>query len=260
MNANGGLFEVWDEESEGYRLVTITQIKDSKQTNLDLPTPSHDDVSLVFMGWSKTPDGNEGRWYSDFDEDTTLYAVWKESIIITLDFNGGFCGDEVYDDILEEYQYDAEIIKKKIAPGGGINLWDDAFNPSINDQGKSFAGWSLTKDGEPLTENDGYYYPEESCTLYAIWKAPISVKLDAMGGFFTESFNAGWDDEWTNAETLKSRYTITENGMTIETATGRAILLPEPEYKDDDRAFEGWSLIQNGIPVQLNDFGGISMR
>ena len=87
---------------------------------------------------------------------------------ITLDANGGYFENE-WDDALGDYAQQAEVVEKHIPVDGTVV----AFPVFTDQDGQStvFAGWSLERDGELVSQAEEEYIPVDNCTLYAVWRA-----------------------------------------------------------------------------------------
>ena len=134
------------EESPGIADTSEMEIED-----LDSADPS-DPADTV-------PSDSDTSGEDDADDAEIIYTV-------TLDANGGYFED-VWDDVLEEYVDRAEIIKKAVPAGDSIEVFP-VF--SQDDQSAVFQGWSLDREGDPITQEYGKFVPEEDCTLYAVWE------------------------------------------------------------------------------------------
>ncbi|SDK74018.1 repeat domain (List_Bact_rpt), partial [Sarcina sp. DSM 11001] len=87
---------------------------------------------------------------------------------VTLDANGGYFENE-WDDSIGDYAQKAEVINKLVPVDGTV-----AAIPVFTDQeGQAmlFAGWSLERDGELVSQAEEGYVPVDSCVLYAVWQA-----------------------------------------------------------------------------------------
>ena len=102
----------------------------------------------------------------DLTEDAS--AEESQYYTVTLDANGGYFGRE-WDDSIGDYAQQAEVVEKHIPVDGTV-----AAIPVFTDQeGQAmlFAGWSLERDGELVSQAEEGYVPVDSCVLYAVWQA-----------------------------------------------------------------------------------------
>ena len=110
--------------------------------------------------------------------ETAEEAIAEEEAVVqyytvTLDANGGYFENE-WDDAIGEIVEQSEVVEKHIPADGTV-----AAFPVFTDQdGQTmiFAGWSLERDGELVSEGDEVYAPVDSCTLFAVWQVE-----DALG-------------------------------------------------------------------------------
>ena len=136
FNANGG------ECSETHRDIT------NEVAIGTLPTPTKDNHR--FLGWYTSLEGGDQVTSSTiFDEDTEIYARWKEilNLTIILDANGGECSETSRNVTNEQAIGELPI-------------------PTL--EGYRFLGWYTSLDGdEPVTSSTIF---EESTTIYAHWE------------------------------------------------------------------------------------------
>ena len=124
-----------------------------------------------FKGWSTDPNATSAEYQSggtcQFDDDTTLYAVWDKIYTITFNANGGTGGP----------QY---ITTTVLTGTNSIST----LKPTR--QGYNFKGWSTDSNA-----TSAEYQPGGTCqfdddtTLYAVWekeKAVYTISYDANGG------------------------------------------------------------------------------
>ena len=103
-----------------------------------------------------------------YSEDAVAQEVESEAQYYTviLDANGGYFENE-WDDVLGETVEKAEVVEKHIPVDGNI-----VAVPVFGDQdgrSRTFAGWSLERDGELVSQAGEEYNPLDNCVLYAIW-------------------------------------------------------------------------------------------
>ena len=125
---------------------------------------------MLFFGWSKTVDASGGLiTYEDkLDADTTLYAVYRPKKSVTYDANGGYFSGNVSTE------------KRDFPQGQSLNYYY-ATPPAINNDHLAFAGWSLTKNGDVLSDMNTMKV-ESDMTLYAVWKKAYLITFLANGG------------------------------------------------------------------------------
>lgn len=158
----------------------------------------------TFLGWNKSASGTYAQ-FKDKDsisisEDTTLYAVWKDDIVLTFNANGG-----IGSDFTKKIAYDTASSSYK------FTVPESTFAKT----GYVFIGW-----GNSASSKDASYKAGESAsaseskTLYAIWaKESVPVRFDpntengGSGTPFTENLSL-------NATTLKYEGTLPANTFT----------------------------------------------
>jgi hypothetical protein len=125
---------------------------------------------MLFFGWSRTADASGGLiTYEDkLTADTTLYAVFKPKKTVTYDANGGYFGVNI------------TTQKQDYPQGQSLNYYYTS-PPSINNDHLAFGGWSLTKNGEVITDINTMKV-ESDMTLYAVWKKAYLITFLANGG------------------------------------------------------------------------------
>ncbi len=168
-----------------------------------------------FAGWSASPTAAVGFNNTRFMQDTTLYAIWHNTITISFDLNGG-TGDAMSP--ITVSTQDTLIAQ----------LPDIENPPNVTPPaGKIFAGWSLTPDGEALRQVFGTLYwegaiPTGDTVLYMLWRSPLTISFDLNGG------------------------SSTVNSLTA--AVGVEVALPTSQNvtPPENQSFVGWSLTRGG--------------
>lgn len=134
-----------------------------------------------FTGWN-TQSGGTGDYYSPDDavtitSDTTLYAIWEETLTVTYDANAG-TGSEPTDST--HYHSDDEVTVTN--------------EGELTKTGYTFVGWNTASDrtGTDYDPNDTFNINAD-VTLYAVWECYVvyypngaesgSVPVDGSGGY-----------------------------------------------------------------------------
>ena len=91
------------------------------------------------------------------------------SYTVTLDANGGYFENE-WDDSIGDYVEQAEVVVKQIPVDGAVAAFP-VYKTEADGQTMTFAGWSLERDGELVSQAEEEYTPVENCVLYAVWQA-----------------------------------------------------------------------------------------
>ena len=243
-----GFFEewVWNEETEVEETQpvatrTLTVGKGTRYCMAEATSPNPNDDSKKFIGWSLTSDGDPlFDDYYTITEDTSFFAVWADPCTITFDAGqyGHFELFEFNEETGEEDIFTSATQTLTFGKGGRFS-WNDAPAPVQVDDSKMLIGWSLTSDGEPLS--DDYYTITEDTTFYVVWADPCVITWDANGGYFTD-----WIEEEGN-------YTETQiPSRTDRIGKGVKVVFENvgtPYPPDEESEFLGWALSPKGKPL-----------
>ena len=158
----------------------------------------------TFIGWHTSASTNDPQ-YSDkgsisIYEDTTLYAIWKDDIVLTFNANGG-----VGSDITKNVAYNTASYSYK------FTVPENTFTRA----GYVFMGWGTSASSNQVSYKAGrIIYVSENKTLYAIWaKESVPVTFDpntengGSGTAFTQNLSL-------NTTTLKYEGTLPANTFT----------------------------------------------
>ena len=158
----------------------------------------------TFLGWNKYASGTYAQ-YSDKGSisiygDTTLYAIWKDDIVLTFNANGG-----VGSDITKNVAYD------KTSSSYKFTVPENTFTRA----GYVFMGWGNNTSSTSASYKAGESASaQENKTLYAIWaKESVTVTFDpntengGSGTAFTQNLSL-------NTTTLKYEATLPANTFT----------------------------------------------
>lgn len=168
-NANGGsLGSITTQSVNVYNATTSASITLS---NASGPSKS----GYVFLGWS-TNSGATSATYAKgvaytFSSSVTLYAIWRKTITITYNANGGsYTGTTSVG-----YAYNNAT---------STNITITGTKPTKN--GYTFLGWSTSSSATNSSYNSSTAYTfSANTTLYAIWKKTITITYDSNGGIDT---------------------------------------------------------------------------
>ena len=141
-----------------------TQVEDTSEAPVDagktaeIEDTSEEPAAMGEMAGS----GDTSGGLSAEEEATVQYYT------VTLDANGGYFENE-WDDAVGDYVERAEVIGKQIPVGGTVA----AVPVFSNQDGQTmlFAGWSLERDGELVSQAEEEYTLVDNCVLYAVWQA-----------------------------------------------------------------------------------------
>ena len=158
----------------------------------------------TFLGWNRYASGTYAQ-YSDkgsisIYSDTTLYAIWKDDIVLTFNANGG-----VGSDIIKNVAYD------KTSSSYKFTVPENTFTRA----GYVFIGWGTSASSNQVSYKAGRITSvSENKTLYAIWaKESVPVTFDpntengGSGTAFTQNL-------LLNTTTLKYEGTLPANTFT----------------------------------------------
>lgn len=189
----------------------------------ELPEPSIE--GKTFNGWwYKTDKGTNKRYYAntiyDVDGDITLKADWNTKMCTVYYYGNGGTTDGTYEyaDMLDyDYEYNSYV-----------EIHENPFSYD-GDGDYTFAGWSLTEDGEVKYQPGEYVTLTDDLYLYAVWKKDVSsLRFHANGG-------------------SKGIYS---DPYTMNISYGDNItMLPDNAYVRTDYILKGWSLSSKAATV-----------
>ncbi|WP_026496431.1 leucine-rich repeat protein [Butyrivibrio sp. WCD3002] len=187
------------------------------------------DQAKYFKGWSKKKNGSVITSYQA-TEDATLYAVWADAYVVTIDGNGG----QIVNDNVAAY---------KIEKGRSFKSAD--INVSLPDkQGSVFAGYSRDKnDRENIITSLENYFPTEDVTFYAMWDDGCEVTFDAGEGYIVDIDHPKTDGPFS----IKS-------GASFKDVYGH---FPTKAYAPG-KAFIGWNTQADGTGTTIKEDTPIS--
>ena len=165
----------------------------------------------------------------NYSEETSAEEAAVQYYTVTLDANGGYFENE-WDDSIGDYAQQAEVIEKHIPVG-----WAVAAIPVFTDQdGQAmlFAGWSLERNGELVSQAEGEYIPVDNCVLYAVWQmqeqeAVTDDVADAQK-VYEETADLGMtagenSDDFTNGDEYSEEDKTEEMPLDESNADGEAV-------------------------------------
>ena len=152
------------------------------------------------------------------DQDTTLHAVWKDTVKITLNANG------------EKFANNQEVIEKEYIKNNDLYSYNPQYpwEQKNVDGTKVITGWRVGSPDGPLMSKKLYNEFNSDTTYYAVWSDLIKIRFENKGIKVAEYDN-------TYAWTLRSIY----NFMVLN-------LNPSIINDFDDDAFVGWYNVETG--------------
>ena len=149
FDANGGTFD----ESGSTLKEKIRQGRRIWFDDIDEPEKD----KCVFLGWTTVKNNKDTLLdeYIRVEKNTTLYALWQVYRTVRFDANGGY---------YRENRSRTSVWSEVIRNGKTIDL--DDYEPDY-DGDAEFKGWSLQRNGTPLTSHR--YTVKSNVTLYALW-------------------------------------------------------------------------------------------
>ena len=182
----------------------------------------------TFLGWNKYASGTYAQ-YRDKDSisiyaDTTLYAVWKDDIVLTFNANGcvgsNFTKNAAYDTASSSYKF---------------TVPESMFTKT----GYVFIGWGTSASSTYVSYKAGESASaSESKTLYAIWaKESVPVTFDP------------------NTENGGSGTPFTENLLLTTTAMKYEGTLPANTFTNSNGNFTGWSTYKKPSSYEIMSAG-----
>ena len=151
-------------------------------------------------------------------KDTTLHAVWKDTVKITLNANG------------EKFANNQEVIEKEYIKNNDLYSYNLEYpweQKNVDDT-KVVTGWRVGSPDGPLMPKKPYIAFDSDTTYYAVWSDLITIRFENKGIKVAEYDN-------TYAWTLRSIY----NFMVLN-------LNPSIKNDFDDDAFVGWYNVETG--------------
>ncbi len=172
-------------------------------------------------GWVDQDGNRISRVYWQYrpDHDVTLTAQWTDAYIVTL-----LCDQHGYFDYNSQYENYNRQKEIKVAKGKTIGT---GYTPNVLESGWIFDAYY--EDPEYTSKIDYFsdYRPKGDVTLYGRFVTNVTITFDANGGYF--------DDPYWTTEQYFYKYG--------DRLSSKNIRKP---MRDDDLAFAGWSLNQNG--------------
>lgn len=151
-------------------------------------------------------------------KDTTLHAIWKDTVKITLNANG------------EKFANNQEIIEEEYIKNNDLYSYNLEYpwEQKNVDGTKVVTGWRVGSPDGPLMPKKPYIAFDSDTTYYAVWSDLITIRFENKGIKVAEYDN-------TYAWTLRSIY----NFMVLN-------LNPSIKNDFDDDAFVGWYNVETG--------------
>ena len=162
LDANGGTF------TGGAKTKTVT-VRIGERYTLSTDEPTR--VGHKLLGWAATSSATEATYKDIYTPtaNTTLYAVWEQSITVTLNANGGEFAGAALKQLITVKKGDACSLSKYVPTRTGYTL----------------LGWATTgtATAAEATYNSDNWKPANDVELYAVWRAhTYTIKFDANGG------------------------------------------------------------------------------
>ena len=189
-------------------------IDEEASISLSNNIPTRD--GYTFLGWAESKDATEisytvGETYN-FNESTTIYAVWKaEKIQLIVNPNGGTWRGSTATSTITGEVGNTERIENPVAPNGHTVTFvgNGGNTPNSQTNTITFRGWNL--QGEGTLDGTIYEFGEGSGTLTAQYNVgsitlPNTTRIGA-------TFN-GWYDQETGGNRIGGigdSYTPTDN-------------------------------------------------
>ena len=223
----------WGSEGKGYLTYSTDKVDmNTLECGKGLPIPYFDYTILkspkgkALAGWrientenilyaNETYVNNQGYIV---DQDTTLHAVWKDTVKLTLNANG------------EKFANNQEVIEKEYIKNNDLYSYNLEYpwEQKNVDGTKVVTGWRVGSPDGPLMPKKPYIAFDSDTTYYAVWSDLITIRFENKGIKVAEYDN-------TYAWTLRSIY----NFMVLN-------LNPSIKNDFDDDAFVGWYNVETG--------------
>lgn len=222
----------WGSEGKGYLTYSTDKVDmNTLECGKGLPIPYIDYTILkspkgkALAGWriDDTDDViSAGTSYTNSNykvyKDTTLHAVWKDTVKLTLNANG------------EKFANNQEVIEKEYIKNNDLYSYNLEYpwEQKNVDGTKVVTGWRVGSPDGPLMQKKTYIAFDSDTTYYAVWSDLITIRFENKGIKVAEYDN-------TYARTLRSIY----NFMVLN-------LNPSIKNDFDDDAFVGWYNVETG--------------
>lgn len=222
----------WGSEGKGYLTYSTDKVDmNTLECGKGLPIPYFDYTILkspkgkALAGWriDDTDDViSAGTSYTNSNykvyKDTTLHAVWKDTVKLTLNANG------------EKFANNQEVIEKEYIKNNDLYSYNLEYpwEQKNVDGTKVVTGWRVGSPDGPLMQKKTYIAFDSDTTYYAVWSDLITIRFENKGIKVAEYDN-------TYARTLRSIY----NFMVLN-------LNPSIKNDFDDDAFVGWYNVETG--------------
>ena len=152
------------------------------------------------------------------------------SYTVTLDANGGYFDNE-WDDVLGEYVEKTEIVKKIIPVGEQVNIIP--LKVQMN-TAATFLGWSLERYGEIVNQVNEPFYPDNDCTLFAIWSEE-SEDIESEQSDLSDSVEYdGYDGDGQLFDEQEEVSDINNENAEVQTSTDQVDEVNEEKNSDNE--------------------------
>ena len=201
-------------------------------------TPDIEDDTLGFAGWAFSRDG-EPQEYFLIEEEITLYAIWKPYHTVTFHAGEGKIEDHRWDEEHGDMIIYVDTYTERYVEGSSFS-GGEYYGITKKEEGKEFAGWSLTEGGEVY---DDRITVNDDIDLYAVFVSQYKVTLHSTEGqlkiYHRDPVSGKYNYEYsdTYVETCSEGYSFWYN--------------EEDDYRledTDNRRFIGWSTTNGGEP------------
>ena len=256
-----GYYTEWqyDDEGNGYEIEVSSKQKNFEKgyyvRSNDCPEPEARE-GYVLWGWGLEENATESienpwdRTLLQAEENVTLYAIWKESVTVTLEAGEhGYYTKWQSDEEGNSYEVEVSFEQNTIAKGEGIH---NMMGPQPQErEGYVFLGWSLEENASEPMENNIFEYTdlegddhycmliaEEDVTLYAVWGEAVTITFNAgEHGYYTEwQYDEDGNQYEEEVFTQQSNYQKGDDVYRWD--------CPEPEAREG-YLFQGWGLEEN---------------
>ena len=133
---------------------------------IQLPANSFSKYGYVFNGWNTKADGTGVAYQNEelvtLEDNTVLYAQWKDCIVLYFYPNGG----------------EGEIVEIAVDEPQTVTI------PVIDlkREGYVFVGWNAEPDGSARSYTTHIVLGDEDINLYAEWEKLVTISYDPNGG------------------------------------------------------------------------------
>ena len=245
-DANGGMVNDKEKEEKIYAPNEEIDLGDEYSA-------VYKDDTKKFVGWASSPDSQE--IIDDFvvTKDQTVYAVYKDVIVVTLKIPNGkisYQGGEATDEVKIQCTEDGKLETTCSSDGWAITRWagDSGYGDSIgifpDTEGMVPFGFHI---GSVTGEWTNEVKTNTSKTIFLNWVPAVKLTLDYNGGSVDKN-STNYKCYYKKLEQYAQPTGISYDDLVITSDNIWRIILTPP---DDDYEFMGWTTEKDNIETLI---------